>query len=261
MTQNAEQRAETELAEWTWDQPDPTWQARCQLLEPTELATPLARDDLLSIGVTGIQFGSWDGRDQHCLNTDVIGLTDGRHQTEPGRIYKVDSSAYFVRLDACNLLPLADGSVNWVYAEHFIEHLTLTDGINWLREVHRILAVGGWLRLTTPDLRRYITGYLDDSSNGFFPLHRRRLMSLGAKAEDLPDRKAFMVNQIFQFHGHKWIYDLDELRFSIGAAGFNPKAISVQSFGESKVPQLAALDRSVRNDETMYVDILRTASN
>ncbi|GAA3733650.1 hypothetical protein GCM10022225_14830 [Plantactinospora mayteni] len=105
-----------------------------------------------------------------------------------------------------------------------------------------------------------MAGYLDDGADGFFPRHRCRLMSLGARPEDLPERKAFMVNQIFQFHGHKWIYDLDELRYALGTAGFDPAAISVRSFGRSAVPHLAALDRAVRNDETMYVDVRRTTT-
>ncbi|MDW5324874.1 class I SAM-dependent methyltransferase [Plantactinospora sp. KLBMP9567] len=260
MTQNAEWQTGSEPAEWTWDEPDPGWHAPCRRLEATGLTSPLDRAGLAGIGVTGIQFGSWDGRDPGCLNTDVIGLVAGDTRTEPGRVYRVDGRAYFVRLDARDPLPLADGCVDWAYAEHFIEHLTLAEGIGWLREVRRILAVGGWLRLTTPDLHRYVAGYLDDGANGFFARHRRRLMSLGAKPEDLPERKAFMVNQIFQFHGHKWIYDLDELRHALGTAGFDPDAISVRSFGRSALPHLAALDRAVRNDETIYVDVRRTVT-
>ncbi len=258
MTQSPEWQPEPETAEWTWDEPDPGWLAPCHRLEPTGLRAPWTRAGLADIGVSGIQFGSWDGRDAGCLNTDVIGLTDGDTETEPGQIYRVDNRAYFAQLDARETLPLADGCVDWVYAEHFIEHLDLEEGIGWLRDVHRILAVGGWLRLTTPDLRRYVEGYLEDSDEGFFARHRRRLMDLGAKAEDLPERKAFMVNQIFKFHGHKWIYDLDELCHSLSTAGFDPAAVTVQPFGKSVLPQLAALDREVRNDETLYVDVRRT---
>ncbi|MEO3922357.1 hypothetical protein ABGB07_00525 [Micromonosporaceae bacterium B7E4] len=186
MTQNAEWQTGSEPAEWTWDEPDPGWHAPCRRLEATGLTSPLDRADLAGIGVTGIQFGSWDGRDPGCLDTDVIGLVAGDTRTEPGRVYRVGGCAYFVRLDASDPLPLADGCLDWAYAEHFIEHLTLAEGIGWPREVRRILAVGGWLRLTTPDPHRYVAGYLDDGADGFFARHRRRLISLGAKPGDLP---------------------------------------------------------------------------
>jgi predicted SAM-dependent methyltransferase len=242
-------------AEWTWTEPDPNWLAPCASLQPVPATTPLSRAQLRRLGLPGVQFGAWDGRRPGCLNTDVIGLTSGGVHTETDRIYLVDGAAHFMRLDARESLPLEDGCVDWVYAEHFIEHLTLDDGIGWLREVRRILAPGGLLRLTTPDLRRYVAGYLHD--DGFFREHRARLLALGARPADVPERPAFMVNQIFQHHGHQWIYDLDELRCALSAAGFDPTAVTERAFGQGAIPQVAALDRPVRDDETLYVEVRR----
>ncbi|WP_432897411.1 hypothetical protein ACQP1S_19495 [Micromonospora matsumotoense] len=118
-----------------------------------------------------------------------------------------------------------------------------------------MLAPGGLPRLTTPDLRRYVTGYLDGGD--FYREHRQRLMRLGASPQDIPQRPAFMLEQMLQFHGHRWIYDLDELRYALTIAGFDPEAVTVRSFGAGAVPDVATLDREVRNDETMYVEAVR----
>jgi predicted SAM-dependent methyltransferase len=225
------------------------WRAPCRSLELVDLPAPYSRADLTGLGLAGIQFGSADGRHPSCLNSDIVGLTAGGEETAAGRIYRVDDRTYFIELDACRQLPFAAGSFDWIYAEHVIEHLKLADSLRWLRELRRLLATGGTLRLTTPNLRRYVEGYLND--DGFFRQHRQRLLSLGMPA---PDRPAFMLNQIFQSHGHKWIFDLDELRFALGRAGFAADRIVECAFQEGARPDVAALDRDVRNDETIYVE-------
>jgi SAM-dependent methyltransferase len=48
-------------------------------------------------------------------------------------------------------LPIADGGAEVVYSSHTIEHVDDTAVANLLREAHRVLRPGGFLRLTTPD--------------------------------------------------------------------------------------------------------------
>ncbi|KAK1177879.1 methyltransferase domain-containing protein [Streptomyces sp. NBS 14/10] len=207
-----------EVAPWTWDEADTDEEFPCEQLTDTGPMAPVSGTDLAALGVRGIQFGSWDGQAAGWLNTDAVGLRCGDVRTETGRVYHVDGATYFTKADARQRLPFADGATRWVYAEHFIEHLSLKEGIRWLREVRRILTPGGLLRLTTPDLARYVDGYrLDD---GFYSTHRERLLLLGAPPHEVPERRAFMLNQIFHFHGHQWIYDEDELIFALTTAGF-----------------------------------------
>jgi ubiquinone/menaquinone biosynthesis C-methylase UbiE len=66
------------------------------------------------------------------------------------------------------------------------------------------------------------------------------------------NRRAFMVNQAFQFWQHKWIYDLDELKFVAGEAGFNPEAVKQTAFGEGEV---RGFDVPFRRHESIYVEI------
>jgi hypothetical protein len=110
---------------------------------------------------------------------------------------------------------------------------------------------GGLLRVTTPDLRLCVENYLSD--DGFFAGYRDRLHQRGAPP--MPQRRAFMVNHIFYFWGHRWIYDEDELRYVLDRAGFPGSAVRVCAFGRGADPTVAALDDRKRDDETIYVEV------
>jgi predicted SAM-dependent methyltransferase len=68
---------------------------------------------------------------------------------------------YYLQHDATKSLPVAPESFEWVYSEHFIEHIPQQMAVEWLKEVRRLLKPGGYLRLSTPDLRIYAKGYLE----------------------------------------------------------------------------------------------------
>jgi predicted SAM-dependent methyltransferase len=228
--------------------------SRCEKLEPLPPARPFTRAHLRGLGITGVEFAAFKTRHPEGLGTDLVPLRAPDATTAPGRIYRVDGECYFAQVDICVPLPFADACVDWVYAEHLVEHVSLTEGIGWLREVHRILAPGGLLRLTTPDLRRYVEGYLRD--DGLFAKHRRRLAAAGV-GPPMPGRGAFMFNQMFYLWGHRWIYDEAELRHALGSAGFDPDTVAVQAFRRGARPDVAALDQVLRNDETIYVEVTR----
>jgi SAM-dependent methyltransferase len=226
--------------------------ARCDKLEQVAPRLPRTRAQLAGHGVAGIEFAAFRSAHPAGLATDLAPLTGPDGAAELGPLYRVDGAHLFTRLDIGEPLPFADGSLDWVYAEHLIEHVTLPVAVGWLREVRRVLAPAGLLRLTTPDLRLYIEGYRD--GDGFFAKHRRRLevMRVGPP---MPERKAFMLNQIFYLYGHRWIYDLDELAFALAEAGFDPAKVRPCGFRTGERPDVAALDTTFRRDETMYVEV------
>ena len=190
---------------------------RCLSLQTLPAPPPFQPSLMRELGLRGLQFGSKDRLYPSCLSIDLCGFVDSAGLTTlPGRISLIDGRALFLQQDAVRPLPFADGCFEWAYAEHFIEHIPLGDAVRWLKEVRRVLRPGGLVRITTPDLRRYVEGYLDPDG-AFFAEHRRRLRDAALPVETRP---AWMVNQIFRFWGHQWVYDLEELRFVAGAAGF-----------------------------------------
>lgn len=229
-------------------------QGRSLELLPDTLALSCAR--LHELGLRGLHCGSGLNLQRQWLNTDMIRLIDqSGHATLPGRLACIDHTAYYLEHDHTKPVPVDDGAFDWVYSEHFIEHISFQDAVQWLKEMRRLLKVGGLLRLSTPDLHRYAGGYLN-GSDGFFDLHRRRLQDMGMK--DVPSRPAWMMNQIFRFWGHQWIYDFDELRLALAAAGFAKEAVLQCSFRQGQVPEVCALDLPIRSDESLYVEVRRS---
>jgi hypothetical protein len=70
----------------------------------------------------------------------------------------------------------------------------------------------------------------------------------------MPERPAFMINQLFYLYGHRWLYDLDELRYALARAGFE-SPVRTRAFCEGARADVAALDRVFRRLETIYVEI------
>jgi predicted SAM-dependent methyltransferase len=253
---------ESSMGQWDWEDPDAfarkraetdIHRSRCEHLErATATKAPFTRGELVDLGVTGIEFGTLSTNHPSGLAADLISLHDDHIRTERDQIFRVAGGRYFTELNIADPLPFEADSVDWVYAEHLIEHVALPVAIGWLKEVKRILVPGGLLRLTTPDLHRYAKCYLHD--DGFFAAHSNRMSAVIIEAPPMPRRPAFMLNQIFYLYGHRWIYDLDELRYVLFEAGFPVTMVRVCSFREGNIPEVASLDRFFRNDETIYVE-------
>ncbi len=225
-------------------------------LEVLPDAPPFGTALLNGFGLRGLHCGSGLNLHAGWLNTDRLCLiNEAGHASVPDRLTRIGPTHYYLEHDHTYSLPVADGVFAWVYAEHFIEHITLDEAVCWLAEVRRVLKVGGLLRLSTPDLRRYAVGYVNGADD-FFARHRQQLLSMGVK--EVPTRPAWMMNQIFRFWGHQWIYDLDEVRTVATAAGFASVAVVECGFRQGQVAAVVALDLPVRSDESLYVEIRRT---
>lgn len=101
-----------------------------------------------------------------------------------------------VYMDVTRPLPLPDESVDVVYSEEVIEHISREQGDSMLRECFRVLKPDGWLRLTTPSLDYFA----------------RRALAV-------PEHVA-EINSIFYGHNHRHIYSEAELCAAIKAVGF-----------------------------------------
>lgn len=55
-----------------------------------------------------------------------------------------------------------------VFTEHTLEHLYPNQAIQLLKELYRTMKPGSWLRITVPDLQKYIDFYNGDTANDKF---------------------------------------------------------------------------------------------
>jgi predicted SAM-dependent methyltransferase len=71
-------------------------------------------------------------------------------------------------LDLRRGLPFADGSAERVYLSHVLEHLYYPhDVVNLLREIYRVLAINGRLRIVVPDIGAAIEAYVNNDRRFF----------------------------------------------------------------------------------------------
>lgn len=63
-------------------------------------------------------------------------------------------------IDAAAKLPFADGAFETVYARRIVEHLAPDEALSFAREIGRILAPGGIVRLSVPDVEALARAYL-----------------------------------------------------------------------------------------------------
>jgi predicted SAM-dependent methyltransferase len=143
-----------------------------------------------------------------------------------------------VYLDLGHRMPLPDASFAYAFGEHVIEHLSEDRAQSALRELRRVLRPGGVLRLTTPDLQKIIAIYEDRN-----PVVRREDYAcfLDEETGKRHDRPCQILNDCLRLWGHRYIYDEQDLRAELEAAGF--ENVERAEPGESRHPLLRGLER------------------
>jgi SAM-dependent methyltransferase len=143
----------------------------------------------------------------------------------------VDVTAYpgvDVVLDVREPWPFAD--VELIFAEHFIEHLTLTEGLSFLRECRRVLRADGVLRLSTPNLDWvWLTHYKPPAE-----------LSLDEQLIGCLE-----INRAFHGWGHQFLYNARTLELTLRAAGF--AHVVPRDYGMSEIEALRGLERHERH--------------
>ncbi len=136
--------------------------------------------------------------------------------------------------DLRNPLPFDDNSADFIFNEHFLEHLTVEEGQRALRDFLRVLKPSGIMRIAMPDLARMIYTYND-------PNWKERLMPYLKKfGLDFIQTKAELLNINFRAWGHKWLYDWEELERRLKEAG--GQGIVQMEIYKSSHPELCKLE-------------------
>lgn len=114
-------------------------------------------------------------------------------------------------------IPYPDGSVDEVFACHFLEHLSFDDGAAFLHECYRVLRPGGTVGIVVPDMRWLMTEYVKGSGRVF---EEPNSGGRTRYARDLDDLNAMFVFSTVQSSHHQWGYDLSTLSRALESAGF-----------------------------------------
>ncbi|MBZ0113156.1 MAG: hypothetical protein K8J08_11885 [Thermoanaerobaculia bacterium] len=125
-----------------------------------------------------------------------------------------------VALDVTGGLPYGD--VEFIFAEHFLEHLEIESALRFLVDANTALRSGGWLRLTTPNLD-WVWSHVYSPSPG------------GPRMEN-----ALHANRSFYGWRHRFLWNREILEEALLAAGF--EEVRWCEYGKSEIPELAGVE-------------------
>lgn len=144
--------------------------------------------------------------------------------------------------DLRNPLPFSDNSVDFIFNEHFFEHLDVEEGQRAMKDLMRVLRPGGVMRIAMPDLEWVVQNYISLPIDKD-PTLKKFGLDIKTKAERL--------NASFRWWGHKWLYDWEELERRLGEAGCTK--IRRCKHGESDRPELQGLE--IRSESLLIAEV------
>ncbi|HCA59066.1 MAG TPA: hypothetical protein DEP46_13920 [Blastocatellia bacterium] len=130
--------------------------------------------------------------------------------------------------DLTKPIPLPSGSIQFIFTEHFIEHINREQAQAFLQDCFRLLKKGGVLRISTPNLRRIVDDYLKGPQPEW------------SDWEWSPETACQMVNGAMRLWGHQFIYDHEELEILLKEAKFD--RVERKGWGESDFSDLRGLE-------------------
>ena len=173
------------------------------------------------------------------LGSGPRGITSERWINVDG--YK-DTNVDFL-LDFGRQIPFPNCSFDGVFTEHVLEHFTLNEGERIAREMARIIAPGGAMRIVVPDAEKIVRSYLES------PESLVTWRGEGATAMET-------VNSLFrQRYEHQFLYDWQTIKVMLNRAGF--ARIELAAFGQGEVSDLV-LDDPKYEWESLYVEAFKS---
>lgn len=163
-------------------------------------------------------------------------------------------------LDAARPFPLPTGAFDFIFCEHFIEHIERKDAANCLSETFRCLRPGGVLRVATPDLERYAELF-----SKVLVEDQRRFLELGSAFYrwERPS-PCLALNHLVYNWGHRFLYTPEELSHALRVAGFAD--LEFVSVGQSAHAALRGIERhadfnghEINAFETMVIEATKAS--
>ena len=153
----------------------------------------------------------------------------------------------FKQCDLRQGIPYA--SVDLIRCSHLIEHLTLEEAKNLLREMHRVLKPGGLARIATPDADIILKHYMARDMAFFNQILPPEYIQAPTEGEKL-SRLLFSGD-----YSHKVLYNWEMLKNFLEQAGFTKVFRSVAGFSHSEAMQQETTDQHV--EISLFVEAVK----
>jgi len=168
-----------------------------------------------------------------------------------GAIRKINGASVF-HFDITNEFPMKDSNVRYIYASHFIEHLSFKDGIKLLEKCYCLMENDAVMRLTFPDLELWVKNYYENNIS-FFEKYKSSIEKENFQAQT---KGEIFMSQVHGW-GHKWNWDFESMKHILGKIGF--RNIEKKEAFDSKILNIKEIEPSEKGRllETAYVEAIK----
>jgi predicted SAM-dependent methyltransferase len=125
-----------------------------------------------------------------------------------------------IYIDATKKLPFKDDSFDYIYCEHMIEHISYEQAECMLKECSRVMNKGGKIRVSTPDLDRYLSLFDLNKTKiqeDFLIFMKSNWLGKFDNNENIPYH---ILNLNMHAWGHQYIYCYSTLSEQLTKQGF-----------------------------------------
>jgi len=178
--------------------------------------------------------------------------TDG----DPSYVRNPELRKQLTILDVTKPFIYEDNSIDFIYSEHMIEHITHEQGLFMLSECYRILKPGGVTRIATPNIDFIMNLTQPTEDNDHY-------IEFIARFSTIKPEPIHIINNAFRNWGHQFLYDNETLIESGIYAGFDEYQNTI--YGVSIHPELNNIEqhgRQIKNEriaklETIIVEFTK----
>lgn len=152
-------------------------------------------------------------------------------------------------------LKIADDTVDGIFCEHTMEHLTYDETGRLLRECFRIMKPGAVIRIILPDISLFLKHYCAKDDPWF--KRWERLIFLDSPDAERAKRRLATPMQAISFvtqeYGHVSAWDIPTITYFLEQSGF--RHVEETSFMKGQNPELLIdLDEEERKFVSLYVE-------
>lgn len=149
------------------------------------------------------------------------------------------------KCDVTKGLTFKDSTVDCIYTNNMLEHLTEEEFMFVLNDCYRVLKEGGIFRLVVPDLFQHVAKYIKDKdADGF--MHRIMLHGIG-------DERPLFVRLLSNHH--LWMYDFQSISIRLKECDFTD--IRECKFGIGSIPDIHIIEAEEYHPTSVYVEAIK----
>ncbi len=161
---------------------------------------------------------------------------------------KTEGVTKFPDMRELPLVGVPDNTYQGVYSEHFIEHLTKSQGENFLKEMFRILKPGGVIRTVWP-CQEFVTKLLSDEPltdeekyfcREYHKIYCVKYTFYPPEYENASDRQQIAGALSYQMGEHKYLWGVSELVEKLTEIGFT--SAESHEYQQSRIKDFTNID-------------------